>query len=89
MLELKMDEYMAAKPSRIVLKVFDERLGGEKRLHTCSTCHAYKREIKKGNPEALEFYKQHINELARRQNGVTIDVTGYAAHSPKVLQVRN
>ena len=39
-------------------------------------CAVYKREIAKGNKEALKFYKEHIAEIARRDNGVTVVLYG-------------
>ncbi len=40
-----------------------------KRRHTCPTCEAYKREIKKNNKEALLLYIKHIYEVAQRSGG--------------------
>ena len=69
-----MPKIKARKPNtnKVVLKIFDSRVSGEKRPHNCSICQAYKREIAKGNKDALEFYKQHINEWVRKYNGATI-----------------
>ncbi len=64
--------------NKIVLKIFDRKVSTEKKLHTCSVCQVYKREIAKGNTEALEFYKQHINELVRKYHGATIVVEQYS-----------
>ncbi len=61
---------------KIILKVFDSKTSEEKRPHTCSVCAVYKREIAKGNREALTFYKDHISEIARRNNGVTVVLRG-------------
>lgn len=61
---------------KIILKVFDAKVSGEKRPHTCSVCAVYKREIAKGNKEALAFYKEHISEVARKNNGVTVVLYG-------------
>ncbi len=63
---------------KIILKVFDAKTSEEKRPHTCSVCAIYKREITKGNKEALKFYKDHIAEVARRNNGVTVVLRGKA-----------
>jgi hypothetical protein len=56
---------------KVVIKIFDRKNSTEKRPHTCSTCGIYKREIEKGNREALEFYEAHIRDVAHRNNGVT------------------
>ena len=56
---------------KVIIKIFDRRDSTEKRPHTCSTCGIYKREIEKGNKEALEFYKAHLKDVAQRNNGVT------------------
>jgi hypothetical protein len=61
---------------KIIFKVFDRKNSGEKRPHTCSTCAIYKREIAKGNREAFEFYKLHIMEVAKRNDGVTFILYG-------------
>jgi hypothetical protein len=61
---------------KIILKVFDSNTSEEKRPHTCSVCAVYKREIAKGNKEALKFYKDHISEVARKNNGVTVVLYG-------------
>lgn len=58
--------------NKIILKIFDKKVTGEKRPHNCSICQAYKREIIKGNKDALNFYKEHINEWVRKYKGVTI-----------------
>jgi hypothetical protein len=63
---------------KIILKVFDAKTSEEKRPHTCSVCAVYKREIAKGNKEALKFYKDHIAEIARKNNGVTVVLYGKA-----------
>jgi hypothetical protein len=57
---------------KIILKIFDRKVSGEKRSHNCSICQVYKREIAKGNKDALRFYKDHINEWVKKYNGVTI-----------------
>ena len=62
---------MKEKRDKIVLKIFDPK-EGEKRPHNCSLCAIYKREAKKGNPDAMRFYRDHINEVVRRNNGATI-----------------
>jgi hypothetical protein len=56
---------------KIIFKVFDSKNSNEKRPHTCAVCAIYKREIAKGNREALEFYKMHITDIAKRNDGVT------------------
>jgi hypothetical protein len=61
---------------KIIFKLFDRKKSGEKRPHTCSTCSIYKREIAKGNREAFEFYKLHIMEVAKRNDGVTFVLYG-------------
>ena len=45
---------------KVVIKIFDRKNSTEKRPHTCSTCGIYKREIEKGNREALEFYEAQM-----------------------------
>ena len=75
---------VAGKPDKIVLKIFDARVSGEKRPHNCNTCQAYKREIAKGNSDALEFYKAHINDWIRKYNGATIVLNAQATR-PKAL----
>ncbi len=67
---------LAPNSKKIILKVFDAKNSFEKRSHTCSVCTAYKREISKGNKEALAFYKMHIAEVARKNHGVTIVLYG-------------
>lgn len=56
---------------KVIIKIFDSKNSTEKRPHTCSVCGVYKREIEKGNKEALEFYKAHIRDVAERNHGVT------------------
>lgn len=68
---------------KIILKLFDAKVSGEKRPHTCSVCAVYKREIAKGNKEAFAFYKMHIAEVARKNNGVTVVL--YGKDSKKML----
>lgn len=69
---IKRVKKMKTKSDKIVLKIFDKSVSGEKRTHNCNICQAYKREIAKGNADALQFYKDHINEWVRKYNGVTI-----------------
>ncbi len=73
------------KPEKVVLKIFDARVSGEKRPHNCNTCQAYKREIAKGNPDALEFYKAHINDWIRKYNGATIVLNAKSSKSKALL----
>ena len=61
---------------KIILKIFDPKTSEEKKPHTCSICAVYKREIAKGNRDALRFYKEHIAEVARKNNGVTVVLYG-------------
>jgi len=61
---------------KIVVMIFDPKTSEGKRPHTCSVCVAYKREIAKGNKEALKFYKEHIEEIARKEKGVTVVLYG-------------
>ncbi|MCL5430348.1 MAG: hypothetical protein M1504_02625 [Candidatus Marsarchaeota archaeon] len=63
---------MPKKNTKIVLKIFDSKEGEEKRAHNCYLCQIYKREIKKGNKDAYEFYRQHINEWVKKYKGATI-----------------
>ena len=61
------------KPSdKIVLKIFDKKVSGEKRSHNCNICQIYKREIAKGNTDAMVFYRDHINEFIKKYNGATL-----------------
>jgi hypothetical protein len=57
---------------KIVLKLYDKNVSGEKRPHNCSLCQIYKREILKGNTDALGFYRDHINEFVKKYNGATL-----------------
>ena len=61
---------------KVTIKIFDRKNSTEKKPHTCSICAVYKREIEKGNREALEFYKVHIRDVAQRNNGVTFVLYG-------------
>ena len=61
---------------KVIIKIFDRKTSEEKKPHTCSVCGVYKREIEKGNKEALEFYKAHIKDVAQRNNGVTFVLYG-------------
>ncbi len=63
---------MVQRKDKIILKIFDKRVSEEKRPHNCSLCQTYKREMKKGNKDALEFYKEHINEIVKKYNGATL-----------------
>jgi hypothetical protein len=58
--------------NKIVLKVYDKSVSGEKRAHNCNLCQIYKREIAKGDKDALVFYRDHINEFVKRYNGATL-----------------
>lgn len=58
--------------NKIVLKVYDKSTSGEKRAHNCNLCQIYKREIVKGNKDALIFYRDHINEFVKKYNGATL-----------------
>ncbi len=58
--------------NKIVLKVYDKSISGEKRAHNCNLCQIYKREIAKGDKEALVFYRDHINEFVKKYNGATL-----------------
>jgi hypothetical protein len=60
------------RKEKVILKFFDSHVSEEKKPHKCSTCAVYKREIQKGNLEALEFFKNHINDIVKRNNGATI-----------------
>ena len=51
---------------KVIISLFTQP--GKKR-HTCPTCEAYKREIKKGNREALEMYLKHIVQVAKNDGG--------------------
>ena len=51
---------------KVIISLFTQP--GKKR-HTCPTCEAYKREIKKGNKEALEMYLKHIVSVAKSDGG--------------------
>ena len=51
---------------KVIISLFTQP--GKKR-HTCPTCEAYKREIKKGNKEALEMYLKHIVNVAKSDGG--------------------
>ncbi len=46
-----------------------------RRIHTCLACESYKREIRKGNSEALTFYLKHIYYVAKRNNGSSFVVS--------------
>ncbi len=61
---------------KVIIKIFDRKTSEEKKPHTCSVCGVYKREIEKGNREALEFYKNHLKDVAQRNNGVTFVLYG-------------
>jgi hypothetical protein len=63
---------LADKNEKVVFKIFDARNSGAKRAHNCNLCQIYKREIVKGNNDALVFYKDHINEFVKKYNGATI-----------------
>jgi hypothetical protein len=67
---------MKERGDKLVLKIFDGKNGGERKPHVCSTCQAYKREIARGNTEALQFYKDHINDIIKRYGGVTVVLEG-------------
>lgn len=64
------------KKDKIILKIFDRKVSGEKRAHNCNLCQIYKREIAKGSTDALQFYKDHINEIVKKYNGATIVLDG-------------
>ncbi len=62
---------MKGKSDKIVLKIF----GGnneEKRAHNCYLCQIYKREASRGDIEALNFYKSHLNSIVKKYGGATI-----------------
>lgn len=40
-----------------------------RKIHTCLACESYKREIRKGNSEALTFYLKHIYYIAKKSDG--------------------
>jgi hypothetical protein len=63
---------LSDKSEKVVLKIFDARNSGAKRAHNCNLCQIYKREIVKGNNDALVFYKDHINEFVKKYSGATI-----------------
>lgn len=75
------------KGDKVVLKFFDPETGSEKKLHNCSLCKIYKREVMKGNKEALKFYKDHINDMMHKFNGVTVEF--YVNKKQQVLQSDN
>ena len=58
--------------NRIVLKVYDKSNSGEKRAHNCNLCQIYKKEIAKGDKDALIFYRDHINEFVKKYSGATL-----------------
>jgi hypothetical protein len=58
--------------NKIVLKVYNKNTGEERRPHNCALCQVYKREIAKGNTDALTFYRDHINEFIKKYNGATL-----------------
>ena len=60
------------KSDKMILKIFDSKVSGEKKPHNCPVCQVYKREIHKGNLEAFEFFKTHINDVVKKNNGATI-----------------
>lgn len=60
------------RSDKMILKFFDSRISDEKKPHKCPTCAVYRREIQKGNVEAMEFFKAHINEIVKKNNGATI-----------------
>lgn len=57
---------------KVVLKIFDKKVSGEKRAHNCNLCQAYKREAAKGDLDAIRFYKAHINYIVKKYGGVTL-----------------
>jgi hypothetical protein len=57
---------------KVVLKIFDKKISGEKRTHNCDLCQAYKREAAKGDLDAIRFYKTHINYIVKKYGGVTL-----------------
>ena len=61
---------------KVIVKIFDRKTSSEKKPHVCNVCAVYKREIAKGNREAFEFYKAHIAEIARQNQGVTFVMYG-------------
>ncbi len=64
---------MAKQNDKVVLKFFDAgNSGTPKRPHNCAICQAYKREMVKGNLDAMKFYKSHINEFVKKYGGATI-----------------
>ncbi len=63
---------MAKQTDKVVFKIFDARNSGAKRPHNCAICQAYKREIAKGNADALAFYKTHINDFVKKYGGATV-----------------
>ncbi len=58
--------------NKIILKVYNKDTGEERRPHNCALCQVYKREISKGNTDALAFYRDHINEFVKKYNGATL-----------------
>ena len=77
-------EKMKPKRDKIIVKIFDQKVSGEKRTHNCNICQAYKREIAKGNADALQFYKEHINEWVKKYNGVTIVLDNMPEQAKKI-----
>lgn len=59
-------------PDKVVLKIFNNKTGGEKRAHNCELCQVYKREAAKGNVDAIRFYKEHINQMVKKFGGITL-----------------
>lgn len=72
-----------ANREKVIIKIFDEKEGSEKRPHTCPTCFAYKRAMEKGDKDAFNFYKDHLSEIARKNHGVTVVLYG----KPKQLML--
>ena len=61
-----------SKVDKVVLKIYDKKDGSEKRTHNCDLCQAYKREMAKGDTDAFNFYKLHINRMVKKYRGITI-----------------
>lgn len=63
---------MTKQNDKLILKIFDGNIGEPKRPHNCNICQIYKREIAKGNTDAMLFYREHINEFVKKYNGATL-----------------
>lgn len=76
---------MVKRKDKVVFKIFDTSEGREKKAHNCNICQIYKMEMKKGNTDALEFYKAHLTDWMKRNRGITVSFDTSQAGIPLAL----